>query len=125
MPVAMAMLAARGLTSSSLVETLARDRDVLVVDVRPFLKFNKGHVRSAINIPCSPIMLRRLEKTGCIDDFVDPNVKERLRSAKTIVVYDEETTDINAPRVMGSPLTVVAAAVEQRCISLFFLIGKI
>ena len=124
MPLAMSTLSARELSSSSLVELLARDRNMVLVDVRPFLQFNKAHVKSAVNIPCSPLMLRRLAKAGSLGDYVSPELRDRVFSASTVVLYDEDTADINGPAGLGSPLRIIASSLEPHCSQLFYLHGE-
>lgn len=90
----------------------------VLVDVRPFSDFTVGHIRGAVSVRLSSILIRRLAsgKISCVDIVVDEQ-KESFRKltadpARVLVVYDE-----NAPCAADkatlladnkSPLAIVA-----------------
>lgn len=123
---------AQELDARSLVGKLDGKEHVLMLDVRPFLQFNKGHIRGAVNLPCSPLMLRRLEKGGLgLSGYVPTELRDRLfggASAETnlsIVVYDAQSSDVDQKK-SRTPLCIVIAALntEKDKFTVFFLSGK-
>lgn len=117
------IMAARGVSCKSLADLLGEIQDLLVVDVRPFLQFNKGHIRSAVNVPCSPLMLRRLHNGKGLTEYVTSDVRERLVVARMVVLYDSQTADIAAVPPC-SPLATIASALGTDKFTLFFLSGN-
>lgn len=118
-------MACRALSSSRFAELLAT-ANLCVLDVRPFLQYNKGHVRDAINVPMSGLTLRRIARNG-LGDFLTQEVKERMLKASTVVLYDAQTEDVNQePPQTHTPsaLKIMMDALDSRAVTVFFLCGK-
>ena len=69
----------------------------LVIDCRPFLAFNEGHITTAHNVHCPPIVKRR--SGGCISlANVIPceKARQKLKAGlfSRVVVYDDSTDDL-------------------------------
>lgn len=69
---------------------------VLVIDSRPFLAFNGGHVRTAHNVHCPTIVRRRCGGRQLpLENIVRcPDARDRLRDGNfsAVVVYDHRTS---------------------------------
>ena len=117
-------MAAQKVSSKNLADLLDVLEDLLVLDVRPFLQFNKGHIRSAMNLPCSPLMLRRLRNGKGITEYVSVDMRDRLLAARMVVLYDGQTADISCLPPC-SPLSTIASALGPNNFTLFFLSGII
>ena len=124
---------ARALDAQLLAEKLGADEDILILDIRPFLQFNKGHIRGAVNLPCSPLMLRRLQKNGHgLREYVPEDLRDRLYGSESassgtdgvmVVVYDGQSSKIDSDK-STSPLCVVLTALEKDLSTIFFLSGE-
>lgn len=67
---------------------------VLLIDCRPFLSFNRAHIRSAHNVYCPPILHRRYGHNVPIDSILGCAASRRnLIEGRysTVVVYDDST----------------------------------
>lgn len=68
-----------------------------MLDCRPFMAFNEGHIRSSLNVHCPPILKRRSGGFVALENIVPCSEKrEMLKSGQfnTILVYDSDTSDL-------------------------------
>ena len=76
----------------------AESRAVLVVDCRPFLKYNLSHISSAHNIHCPPIVKRRSGGSLPLENIIRcAETRSELLNGgvySTIVVYDDSTQQL-------------------------------
>lgn len=89
----------------------------VIIDCRPFMEYNKSHIRGAVHINCSDkISRRRLQqgKITVLDLISCREAKDSFKGifSKEIVVYDESTMDPNrlAPT---QPLHVVLESLRR------------
>lgn len=103
----------------------------VLVDVRPFSDYTVGHIRGAVSVRLSSILIRRLAtgKISCVDIVIDEQ-KEVFRQlsadpASTLVVYDENApTTTDAAALLSdtkSPLAIVAKSLCRTCPSVAVL----
>lgn len=89
----------------------------VIIDCRPFMEYNKSHIRGAVHINCSDKISRRRLQQGKITVLDLISCREGKDSfkgifSKEIVVYDESTTDPN--RLTSSqPLNVVLDSLRR------------
>lgn len=90
----------------------------VLVDVRPFSDFTVGHIRGAVSVRLSSILIRRLAsgKISCVDIVIDEQ-KESFRKvtadpSRVLVVYDENAPCASDKAALladtKSPLAIVA-----------------
>ena len=53
---------AKDLTSDALAELLGNRDDLLILDCRSFIAFNKSHIAGAANVTCPTLLLKRLQQ---------------------------------------------------------------
>ncbi|CAN8000166.1 unnamed protein product, partial [Ixodes hexagonus] len=107
----------RLLTPAELVDSWSRDCGprLLLVDCRPFLSFNAGRIKSAVNVNCGDRITRRRLQQGRLalwDLVACGQAREQLRRARDIVVYDDCTGDLECPQPSSS-LSLVLAVLCQ------------
>lgn len=102
----------------------------IIIDCRPFMDYNKGHIRGAVHVNCSDRISRRRLQQGKITvlDLISSRQSKdfsfRGISPKEIVVYDERTLD--AARLASSqPLHVVLESLRRDGSDPIVLRGKI
>lgn len=75
--------------------------DMLVVDLRPQIDYDRAHFDGAISLCFPQILFRRLirrkNEPKALDDFLlgDTQILRERHNGKIIVMYDDSTTDIN------------------------------
>lgn len=107
----------RLLTPAELVDSWSRDCGprLLLVDCRPFLSFNAGRIKSAVNVNCGDRITRRRLQQGRLalwDLVACRQARDQLRRARDIVVYDDCTGDLDSPQPSSS-LSLVLAVLCQ------------
>lgn len=111
--------------SGSSLKKLAKDCYTLI-DIRPMSEFNLKHIGSAINIHCSPLLIRRFQRgRKSIENlFLSDEVRGKLQRDKSqlIILYDNDSYDGN----IGKELMQMANVFQRgkRPKSIFFLDGK-
>ena len=81
------------------LSTRLASTNVILVDCRSFMAFNKKHISGALNVNCTnPCFRRRLEKgrtsVGDLITSEEGKALFRSRSDKEVVVYDEDSEEI-------------------------------
>jgi len=93
--------------------------DLLIVDTRPYISYNDGHIIGACNMYCPPILKRRFAKGGQVhlESMLGCETKARLISGhfSTIVVYDEEGTTLPKNYNDGSDVTDLNIVYQTLC----------
>lgn len=89
----------------------------VIIDCRPFMEYNKSHIRGAVHINCSDKISRRRLQQGKITVLDLISCREGKDSfkgifSKEIVVYDENTTDPNR-LTFSQPLHVVLESLRR------------
>ena len=89
----------------------------VIIDCRPFVEYNKSHIRGAVHINCSDKMSRRRLQQGKITvlDLISCHEgKDSYKGifSKEIVVYDESTADPNR-LTFSQPLYVVLESLRR------------
>ncbi|PVD30606.1 hypothetical protein C0Q70_09879 [Pomacea canaliculata] len=60
------------------------DSHTLILDCRPFMAFNKGHIVGAINVHCPPILKRRSGGFVALENIV-PCAEKREKTCEWTV----------------------------------------
>lgn len=79
---------------------------LLLIDSRPFLAFNAGHISTAHNVHCPPIVRRRCGSIIPLENILRcPDSRERLVTGKysVVVVYDDSTGSTDGLSVDVAP----------------------
>lgn len=79
---------------------------VLLIDSRSFLAFNAGHISTAHNVHCPPIVRRRCGFRIPLENILRcPDSRERLMTGKysVIVLYDDSTESTDGVSVDVAP----------------------
>lgn len=89
----------------------------VIIDCRPFMEYNKSHIRGAVHINCSDKISRRRLQQGKITvlDLISCHEgKDSYKGifSKEIVVYDESTADPNR-LTFSQPLLVVLESLRR------------
>lgn len=91
-------LAVTGITVDMLVKWQENGaEEILILDSRPFISYNEGHIVTATNVHCPPILKRRSGGFVALENIVPcAEKREKLESGdfKRVVVYDEDTVDL-------------------------------
>ena len=102
----------------------------LVLDCRPFMAFNQGHVVDALNVHCPPILKRRSGGFVALENIVPCPVRRealRLGRYRSVVVYDQATSDLAAASADrdSNLYSVVKSLVQQVEVEhIYFLVGE-
>lgn len=105
-----------------------RDSASLVLDCRPFLHFNEGHIMTAQNIHCPPILKRRSGGFISLENIV-PDESRRLQLTsgqyESVILYDQDT-NVLADAAKDSNLYLVFKSLNQQIenVAVFYLSGK-
>ena len=92
--------------------------DLIVVDVRPFMVFNGGHIRRSVNLNCSDRWNRKrlqMGKASLADLVTGKEGKDllRRRSVKEVIVYDDGAVDCERLPSASSLYIVLSALLED------------
>ncbi|XP_062606791.1 dual specificity protein phosphatase 4-like [Saccostrea cucullata] len=91
-------LTVKGITVDMLVKWQeGAEEEILILDSRPFISYNEGHIVTATNVHCPPILKRRSGGFVALENIVPCRTKrEKLENGefKRIIVYDEDTVDL-------------------------------
>ena len=132
---------AQALSCSGLMALLAHSgsaAEVLLLDVRPYSEYALAHLRGAISVRLSSLLLRRLaaHKVQLADVLLDAHKADYLRRTASpecrLVVYDAASTAADvlrqaaAPQQVAQPqpLAVICAAVQRAGLPCYFLDGE-
>ena len=102
--------------------------NVILVDCRSFMAFNKKHISGALNVNCTnPCFRRRLEKgKTTVGDLITSEEGKSLfrnRTGKEVVVYDEDSQEIeNLPA--NHPTVLVLKSLKKEGTRASLLKGK-
>ncbi|XP_076439527.1 dual specificity protein phosphatase 2-like [Babylonia areolata] len=83
--------------------------ETLVLDCRPFLAYNRGHVAGALNVHCPPILRRRSGGVLGVEQVVPGRgERERLLAGgyTSVVLYDQSTRDVTAAAAAAAAAAV-------------------
>lgn len=92
---------------------LQQEANFLIIDCRPFTEYSRAHIKGAINLAISDLMLRRLKKgnmplTNLMNSDTSKDKFERRAQFERIVVYDsdsrKETLDNNVIKFLLNKL---------------------
>lgn len=112
-------------TSEWLCHAIEMDLDVYLLDCRTQESFKNAHIRDAIHIFASNILLRRAAKKGSllIPSLLGGNEKlDKCLTdykSKTLIVYDDESEDVND----SSPSSTLFKTLKKNDIKVYLLKG--
>lgn len=91
---------------------------LVLVDCRPFLSYNAGRIKTAVNVNCGDRITRRRLQQGrlALWDLVScREAREQLRrsSGPDVVVYDDCTRDLDNPQPSSSLAMVLAVLCQN------------
>ncbi|KAL8603693.1 hypothetical protein ACOMHN_017190 [Nucella lapillus] len=102
-------------------------RPTLVVDCRPFMAYNSGHILESVNVHCPPILKRRSGGFVALENIVvDKERRERLQRGAygSVVVYDQNTDDLQGADRESSLYSVLKSLGQQVSMdSVVYLLG--
>ena len=124
------MEGAAGLPVDSLAALLScQERTTLVLDCRPFMSYNAGHVVEAVNVHCPSILKRRSGGFVALENIVpDREHRERLQSGgyRAVVVYDQCTNDLASADPDSNLYSVMKSLIQQVDVEkVFYLVGEL
>ncbi|ESO85048.1 hypothetical protein LOTGIDRAFT_54372, partial [Lottia gigantea] len=100
---------------------------VLLLDSRPFMKFNEGHLPEATNIHCPPILKRRSNGFIPLVNIVPCEAKRNRLVAgeyKLVVAYDQDTSELTNANKDSNLYSVLNSLTQQVTVpSLYYIIG--
>ena len=101
----------------------------LLIDCRPFLAYNSGHISSAHNIHCPPIVKRRAGGCLPLENIVRcSEARSKLSEGryKFVVIYDENTHCIDHLPADANMCLVLKSLRDSAARSnIYFLQGKL
>ncbi|XP_013420509.1 dual specificity protein phosphatase 2 isoform X1 [Lingula anatina] len=117
----------QSLTATGLVKIWGCN-DTILVDCRPFIAYNEGHIRTSHNINCPPIVKRRSGGSLPLANVITcANSREKLLAGdyKNVVIYDQNTDDFqNATKDSNLYLVVKSLQEDARLRNnVFYLTG--
>ena len=112
--------------SATTLRTIPQD-SCLLIDTRPVSKFNSCHIRNAVNVNCSPLLLRRIQRgSGSVDKLFSEETKKNLQRGlcQIIVLYDDDSSEGG---MLGKEMKLIATALqrEKKNKSFFYLNGEL
>lgn len=122
---------AESVTVEDVWESLSQQdsESVLLLDCRSFLSYNLSHITSAHNVHCPPIVRRRAGKSLPIGNVLKcsrARAQLECSAIKSIVMYDEDSTDIASPSDESIlPLVLNTLSAYKDDCKIQFLSGKI
>lgn len=95
-----------------------RPKSLVLLDCRPFIAYNMGHIRGAINVNCADRFNRKrlqLGKANLVDFLSSKEDKDlfRKRTCKEVIVYDDSTTDSENVAFNQPLITVLCALIDN------------
>ncbi|XP_078001222.1 dual specificity protein phosphatase 10-like [Glandiceps talaboti] len=102
---------------------------MVVIDCRPFTAYNNSHVSESINISCSDRLSKKRLQQGratLVDLVTSPDGKAifQKRFSKEIIVYDENTNDLDLLPPMH-PLNLVLTSLRDEGLNVSYVKGGI
>ena len=95
---------------------------LLIIDTRPYISYNSGHIKGACNMYCPPILKRRFARGGevHIESMLGCETKNRLLKGEfsTIVVYDHDGS--SALPILSSDNTMNNSAIDTSDLNIVF-----
>ncbi|GAB1607565.1 dual specificity protein phosphatase 4-like [Argonauta hians] len=110
-----------------LSEIITNSDNTLILDCRPFLSFNEGHIITARNVHCPPILKRRSGGFISLENIV-PDETKRLHLTSghytSVVLYDHDTNTL-ADASHDTNLYLVFKSLNQQIqnVDIFYLSG--
>ena len=112
--------------SSTSLRKISQDA-ITLIDVRPKLEYNSNHITSAINIHCSPLLIRRFQRGNKpIDNlFLPDDVRRKLQRdpCQIVVLYDNESKEENISKEIRQIASVLQLG-KRSSRSIFYIDGK-
>ncbi|XP_070578410.1 dual specificity protein phosphatase 10-like [Ptychodera flava] len=104
-------------------------KSIIIIDCRPFTAYNNIHISEALNISCSDRLSKKRLQQGKVTlaDLVtstEGKAAFQKRFSKDVVVYDENTSDLDSLPPMH-PLNLVLTTLREEGVSTYFLKGGI
>ena len=103
--------------------------DILIIDCRPFMVYNAGHINSAQNAHCPPIIKRRSGGMLSLEHIIRcPHTRAKLITGefRAIVVYDENTINLSDLSENDNMKLVLKSLREDAGMqNVYYLVGKL
>lgn len=101
------------------------DSKFMVLDVRPFGAFHRGHIQSALSVGCSAMLQRRLARgKSRVRDLVADDQRSRfveMQRSSIVVVYDDRASSLMC--VESNPLYIFLLALRREGVNVVYLEG--
>ncbi|KAK6174230.1 hypothetical protein SNE40_017549 [Patella caerulea] len=100
---------------------------VLILDSRPFMRFNEGHLPEATNIHCPPILKRRSNGFIPLVNIVPCEAKRNKLvdgKYKLVIVYDDDTSELSLAKKDSNLFSVLDSMTQQVSVPrLYYITG--
>lgn len=97
----------------------------MLLDVRPFGAFHRGHIESAFSVGCSAMLLRRLARgRSRVRDLIADDQRAQfvaMQGCTTVVLYDEHASSLACTET--NPLHVFMTALHREGVHALYLAG--
>lgn len=118
-----------GLSVEQLYGLLEPQETVLVLDCRPFMAYNTGHVITASNVHCPPILKRRSGGFVSLENIIPCETKRQQLLAghySYVVMYDKDSVELSKCSAPDSNLFSVMKSFHQQVQqeNVYYLKGK-
>ena len=93
---------------------------LLMLDTRPFIAFNEGHISNSCNVHCPPILKRRSGGFVALENIVPCSRKrDMLENGQydRVIVYDNDTVDLESSSKDSNLYSVLKSLHQQLEIS--------
>eukprot|EP00041_Stephanoeca_diplocostata_P033517 m.1109804 g.1109804 ORF g.1109804 m.1109804 type:complete len:392 (-) comp24355_c0_seq3:3398-4573(-) len=101
------------------------DTKYMILDVRPFGAFHRGHIQSALSVGCSAMLQRRLARgKSRVRDLIADDQRSRfdeMQRCSTVVVYDDRASSLTC--VESNPLYIFQIALRREGVRVLYLEG--
>ena len=112
--------------SSTSFRKISQDA-ITVIDIRPGPEYSSNHISSAINIHCSPLLIRRFQRGNKpIENlFLPEDVRRKLQRdpCQIVVLYDNESNEENVSKDIRQIASLLQNG-KRFSRSIFYIDGK-
>ena len=112
--------------SSTSLRKISHDA-ITLIDIRPKPEYHSNHITSAINIHCSPLLIRRFQRGNKpIENlFLPEDVRRKLQRdpCQIVVLYDNESKEENISKEIRQIASVLQHG-KRSSRSIFYIDGK-
>eukprot|EP00112_Aurelia_sp_Birch-Aquarium-sp1_P012579 Seg2645.5 transcript_id=Seg2645.5/GoldUCD/mRNA.D3Y31 product="Dual specificity protein phosphatase 6" protein_id=Seg2645.5/GoldUCD/D3Y31 len=112
--------------SSTTLRKISQDA-ITLIDIRPRPEYDSSHITSAVNIHCSPLLIRRFQRGNKPVEnlFLPEDVRRKLQRdpCQIVVLYDNESNEENISKEIIQMASVLQHG-KRSSRSIFYIDGK-